>query len=46
MGILKCELTSITPPRRLAHIVINTLKNGRRKKEVVEKVIIGKKKKN
>jgi hypothetical protein len=40
---LKCELTSITPPRRLAHIVINTLEKGRRKKEAIEKVILGKK---
>jgi hypothetical protein len=31
-------------PRRLAHIIMNTLKKGRRKKElVVEKVILGEK---
>jgi hypothetical protein len=37
---LKYELTSITPPRKLVH-VMNTLEKGRRKREVVEKLILG-----
>jgi phage terminase Nu1 subunit (DNA packaging protein) len=41
---LKCEFTFVTPPRRLAHIVMNTPEKGKRKfKEVVEKVILQKK---
>jgi len=37
---LKCELTSITPPRILAHIVMNIPKRGRMKKKLVAKKVI------
>jgi hypothetical protein len=36
---LKCEITSITHPRKLAH-VMNTLEKGRRKRQVTKKVIL------
>jgi hypothetical protein len=36
---LKYELTSITPIRKLVH-VMNTLEKGRRKREVVDKLIL------
>jgi hypothetical protein len=39
---LKCELTSITPPKKLTHIVMNTFEKGRTKNETIEKVILGK----
>jgi hypothetical protein len=35
---LKCELTSITPSKRLTHVT-NTLENGRKKREAIKKVI-------
>jgi len=36
---LKYELTSITPPRKLVH-AMNTIEKGRKKREIVGKLIL------